>query len=147
MAVSTVVTTADRDVVLTDERDQRQAQALMTQLAPHGARFTAVTDGQGEAVPVPDELSAIIAQVVHAVAQGHVVTVSAMPEELTTTAAAQLLGISRPTLMRKINAGVIPSHKVGSHTRLRTADVLQERHARRQRQLAAFTELRALEDD
>jgi excisionase family DNA binding protein len=141
------VATADRDVVLADERDQRQARALMTRLPSRGARFTALTEEPGEAVPVPDELSAIITQVVHAVAQGHVVTVSAMPEELTTTAAAQLLGISRPTLMRKISAGEIPSHKVGSHTRLRTADVLQERHARRQRQLAAFNELRALEDE
>ncbi|MFC6088218.1 helix-turn-helix domain-containing protein [Saccharothrix lopnurensis] len=144
--MSTVVATADRDVLLADARDQRQAQALMRQLPPGGARFTAVADGQGTEVPVPDELSALIAQVVHAVARGHAVTVNAMPEELTTTAAAKLLGVSRPTLMRKINAGEIPSHKVGTHTRLRTVDVLRERDARRQRQLAAFNELRALED-
>jgi excisionase family DNA binding protein len=96
---------------------------------------------------VPNELSELISQVVQAVARGHAVTVNAMPAELTTTAAAQLLGVSRPTLMRKINAGEIPSHKVGSHTRLRTIDVLEEQRARRQRQLAAFNELRALEDD
>ncbi|WP_229794931.1 helix-turn-helix domain-containing protein [Saccharothrix coeruleofusca] len=145
--MSTVVATADRDVLLADERDQQQARALMSLLSPGGARFTAVSDGQGAEVPVPDELSAIIAQVVRAVARGHAVTVSAMPEELTTTAAAKLLGISRPTLMRKINAGEIPSHKVGTHTRLRTVDVLRERDARRRRQLAAFNELRDLEDD
>ncbi|MCG8916726.1 helix-turn-helix domain-containing protein [Actinokineospora sp. PR83] len=145
--VSRLVARSDRDVLLADERDQRQAQALMNSLPSHGARFTAEVEGEGSAVRVPDELSAMIAQVVHAVARGHAVTISSMPEELTTTAAAQLLGVSRPTLMRKVNSGEIPSRKVGSHTRLRTVDVLREQHARRQRQLAAFNELRALEDD
>lgn len=145
--MSTRVATTDRDVLLVDERDQQQAQALMSQLPLRRARFTAAADRAGSPVPVPAELSALITHVVQAVAQGHTVTVNAMPEELTTTAAAQLLGVSRPTLMRKVNAGEIPSHKVGSHTRLRTVDVLQERQARRQRQLAAFNELRALEDD
>jgi excisionase family DNA binding protein len=112
-----------------------------------GVRFAAEASEPGSTVEVPEELSAIIAQVVDAVARGHVVTVSAMPEELSTTAAAQLLGVSRPTPMRKVNSGEIPSHKVGSHTRLLTADVLNEQHARRRRQLAAFNELRALEDD
>ncbi|WP_219823909.1 helix-turn-helix domain-containing protein [Actinokineospora auranticolor] len=139
--------TTDRDVLLTDERDQAQAQRLMSRLPASGARFTAVVNEEGSAISVPRELSAIIAEVVRAVAQGHTVTVSAMPEELTTTAAAQLLGVSRPTLMRKVAAGEIPSHKVGTHTRLRTADVLRERGARLQRQREAFDALRALEDE
>ncbi|WP_307867597.1 helix-turn-helix domain-containing protein [Umezawaea beigongshangensis] len=145
--MSTLVSTTDRDVLLADERDKQQAQVLMSRLPPRGARFTVAADEDGSAVPVPGELSAIIARVVDAVARGHAVTVSAMPEELTTTAAAQLLGVSRPTLMRKIDAGELPSHKVGSHTRLRTVDVLEERRVRRQRRLAAFDELRAVEDD
>ena len=147
MAMSALVTTTDRDVLLADERDQQQAKALMSLLPPNGARFTAEAGEDGSAVQVPVELSEIIAQVVQSMALGHTVTVNAMPAELTTTAAAQLLGVSRPTLMRKINAGEIPSHKVGSHTRLRTADVLKEEYDRRQRQLAAFNELRALDDD
>jgi len=147
MAVSTLVTTTDHDVLLADERDQQQAKALMSRLPSIGTRFTAETGEEGSVAPVPNELSEIIAQVVQAVARGHAVTVNAMPKEVTTTAAAQLLGVSRPTLMRKVNAGEIPSHKVGSHTRLWTADVLQEQQARQQRQLAAFNELRALEND
>ncbi|MEV6908461.1 helix-turn-helix domain-containing protein [Amycolatopsis sp. NPDC051071] len=147
MTVSTLVGTTDRDVVLADKRDQRQAQELANLLPRRGARFTADTGGGDETIPVPVELSQIITQVVQAVALGQTVTVSSMPEELSTTAAAKLLGISRPTLMRMVNAGDIPARKVGSHTRLRTVDVLEEQRARRQRQIAAFDELRALEDD
>lgn len=139
---TTLVGTSDRDVLLADERDQRQAKELAKKLPAAGARFSAQSVGE-----VPPELSALIAQVVQAVAAGHTVTVSSMPEELTTTAAAKLLGISRPTLMRKIKSNEIPARKVGTHTRVRTSDVLAEQRARRQRQLAAFEELRALEDD
>ncbi|ATY17279.1 DNA-binding protein (plasmid) [Amycolatopsis sp. AA4] len=136
----------DRAVLMTDERDQRQAAEVVRRLPAKGrALFRA--EASGSAVEVPPELSAIIAQVVQAVAAGRAVTVSSLPEELTTTEAAKILGISRPTLMRKIDAGEIPARKVGTHTRLRTRDVLAERSARRQRQLAAFDELRALEDD
>ncbi|QXV63516.1 DNA-binding protein (plasmid) [Amycolatopsis sp. TNS106] len=147
ITVPALVATTDRELLLANERDQQQAKTLASQLPDRGARFTAASDKTGDAVPVPNELSQLIAQVIQAVARGHAVTVSSMPEELTTTAAAQLLGVSRPTLMRKVNAGEIPSHKVGSHTRLWTTDVLREQQARRQRQLAAFNELRALEDD
>lgn len=145
--MSALVGTSDRDVLLADARDQDQARQLAKRLPATGARFCAEAEETGGTITVPAELSAIITQVVQAVARGHAVTVSAMPEELTTTAAAKLLGISRPTLMRKIDAGEIPAHKKGAHTRLRTPDVLQAQRARRQRQLAAFAELRALEDD
>ncbi|ACU34046.1 helix-turn-helix domain-containing protein [Actinosynnema mirum] len=136
----------ERDVLFANEVNQRQAQELIGLLSGRNARFTAESDGGGAARQVPAELSGLIAKLVHAVARGQAVTVTTMPEELTTTAAAQLLGISRPTLMRKVNAGEIPSRKVGAHTRLRTEDVLRERRERRQRQLAALDELRDLEE-
>ncbi|HEX6341841.1 helix-turn-helix domain-containing protein [Umezawaea sp.] len=136
------------DLLFAGERGRRQATALMSALPSNGVVFTAEVD-DGSAVPVPVELSEIIARVVHAVARGHAVTVDARSAEfeLTTTEAAHLLGVSRPALMREINAGEIPSHEVGPHTRLRAADVLKEQHDRGKRQSAAFEELRAREED
>jgi excisionase family DNA binding protein len=84
--------------------------------------------------------------VVDAVAAGAAVTVGALPDELTTTAAAELLGVSRPTLMKLIGSGEVAAHKVGTHTRLRTADVVAFRRARLARQRRAFEELLAAED-
>jgi toxin-antitoxin system, antitoxin component, merR family len=45
-----------------------------------------------------------------------------VPHDLTTTVAAQRIGISRPTLMKAIRSGELPAHKVGSHFRIRTED-------------------------
>ena len=72
-------------------------------------------------------------------AEGRPVSVTTMPENLTTTAAAGLLGLSRPTLMKFIREGRIPAHKVGSHHRLPSTDVLALREKlHRERQQAVF---------
>lgn len=95
---------------------------------------------------VPKALAGILAEVVRIVAAGGTVTIGSMPEELTTTSAADLLGISRPTLMKLVRDGQIASHKVGTHTRLNTADVLAYRDRLREQQRAALQELRDFEE-
>lgn len=95
---------------------------------------------------VPAELAAILTEVVQIVAAGGTVTIGSMPDELTTTSAADLLGISRPTLMKLIREGQLPGHKVGTHTRLHTADVLAYRDRLREQQRAALQDLRDFEE-
>ena len=96
---------------------------------------------------VPPELASILTEVIRIVAAGGTVTLGSIPDELTTTNAADMLDISRPTLMKLIQSGEIPAHKVGSHTRLKANDVLAYRERMREQQRAAFRELRAFEDD
>ncbi|SFA84995.1 DNA binding domain-containing protein, excisionase family [Amycolatopsis marina] len=136
----------ERDVLMANERALTQARDVVQELPRDSEQFTASTTG-GKAVALPPELSAIVGRILRVVAAGGTVTVGAMPEELTTTTAAKQLGVSRPTLMKMIKAGEITAHKVGTHTRLRTADVLQFQRQRQQRRRAAFDELRALEDE
>ncbi|MBB5788275.1 helix-turn-helix domain-containing protein [Jiangella mangrovi] len=109
-------------------------------------RFTAAS-GKTKPREVPAELTALLRQVLEAVARGDVVTLRTLPSELSTTEAADLLGVSRPTLMRMIRDDEIAAHKVGTHHRLKLSDVQDLRRARLERQRAAFAELRQLEDD
>ncbi|ANS32537.1 helix-turn-helix domain-containing protein [Rhodococcus opacus] len=95
---------------------------------------------------VPPELARILTAVVAVVAAGGTVTIGSVPSEVTTTTAAQMLDISRPTLMKLIGEGEIPAHKVGTHTRLKSSDVIAYQERLRATQRAAFDDLRAFED-
>lgn len=88
---------------------------------------------------LPPAVARVLELVLEAMAEGHPVSIVAMPENLTTTAAAGLLGLSRPTLMKLVREGRIPAHKVGSHHRLRSTDVLALKdELRLERQQAVF---------
>lgn len=148
--MSTILaTTSDRQVVAATKTELDQAQQVVDELtASHVDKQLSIDfEPTGEYILVPKELSAVVARVLRVVAAGGTVTIGSMPEELTTTTAAEQLGVSRPTLMKMIARGEIPAHKVGSHTRLSTPNVLSFRAARLERQRQAFDEMRALEDD
>jgi excisionase family DNA binding protein len=89
----------------------------------------------GHDVELPDDLYAVLLNVVHSLAKGMGVTIQPSNAELTTQQAADLIGISRPTLVRLLMDGAIPHHMVGRHRRVFLEDLLEydqrSRHARR----------------
>ena len=85
-------------------------------------------------MPLPRDLMTVILEILTEVAQGHSVSVGSEEEELTTSEAAELLGVSRPHLVKLLEEGEIPFRKVGTHRRVRREDVLK--YKRRQRKEA-----------
>lgn len=75
-----------------------------------------------ESKQMGDALNQVISRVLRALAQGQSIDIQPVPRDLTTTVAAQRIGISRPTLMKAIRSGELPAHKVGSHFRIRPED-------------------------
>lgn len=137
--------TLGNDRVLTTEGESALAgEAVAALQGPDGVLL--IDNGDTDAVPLPPELGRILQHVLDAMARGGTVTVTSIPEELTTTTAASILHMSRPTLMGLIRSGELPAHKVGSHHRLIAADVFAYQRARRARERAAFEALRELDD-
>jgi excisionase family DNA binding protein len=101
---------------------------------PHGR--AALVGPDGERLELPSEVFDVLRSVVEALAHGLAITVAPHHTVLSTSEAAAVLGISRPTLVRLLESGQIPFDQPGRHRRVRLADVLAY-HERAQRRRAA----------
>lgn len=131
--------------VLTTPRDAESAESVLAAL--RGAEgFLSVGRGTEPPASLPREVGVLLQQVLEAVAAGREISISTVPVELTTSTAADLIGVSRPTLMKMVARGELSAHKVGSHTRLTSRDVFEFIRARQDRRRTAFDQLRDLLD-
>lgn len=89
----------------------------------------------------------ILMQTLESLANNVQVTSARVPDELTSTAAAEILGVSRPTLMKWVRHGTVNSYRVGSHARFKREDVLALKEHRAQNCKNALHELRLLDNE
>ena len=107
-----------------------------------------VAEGDGAAsVTVPVEAFELFVQVLAHLANGHGVTVMPVKAELTTQQAADLLGVTRPTVVAIIDRGELACERTGTHRRIRMDDLLAFRQRRRREQLDAIASLYPPDDD
>lgn len=95
----------------------------------------------GHSAQLPPELAVVLVRAVQALAEGQAVTISPHRMTLTTQEAAEVLGVSRPTLVKLLEEDKIPFTQPGRHRRVQLTDVLafQKHHAQVRAQ--ALTEL------
>lgn len=125
----------------------RRVFVVFTAYIDESARPRAIEGDARQGLTIPTELTSLLLHLLDSVGRGCTVTVGSIPSEITTTVAAGMLGISRPSLMKLVREGELPAHKVGSHTRLYSKDVPAYRRTRLERQRKAFDELRTLEEE
>lgn len=89
-------------------------------------------------IELPESVHRALAKVVAALHAGKAVTIAPQTMKLTTQQAADLLGVSRPTVVRLITDGVLPAERIGNRHRLLLDDVLAYRDERRTRQYEAI---------
>jgi excisionase family DNA binding protein len=77
----------------------------------------------GEVDQLPSGFAEFIASVLEEVAQGHTVALVIEAEEVSTSAAAEFLGVSRPHVVKLIDTGALPARMAGTHRRVRMTDL------------------------
>jgi excisionase family DNA binding protein len=118
--------------------------ALLSRLDHDEVRLVARDAGS---VTVPSLVVDLLRQVSAVLDRGDGVVVSEVARELTTSEAARVLGVSRPTVISLLDQGAIKSHKVGTHRRVALGDVLAYRRRRISQQREAYEALMAEQDD
>jgi excisionase family DNA binding protein len=122
--------------------------ALMAILSRPDAEPTTTLSGpNGERLVLPPEVFEVLRDVVEAMAHGQAVTIAPVHQRLTTQEAADLLGVSRPTLVKLLESGEIPFEQPGRHRRVRLADVLAYRERASVERRAALDRMVEIADE
>lgn len=95
-----------------------------------------VVGAKGRKVQLPRPVVGLLDEILKNLQAGKAVSIVPEHQELTTQRAANMLGVSRPFMVRLLEEDELPFHMVGSHRRVYLKDVLaykatrdKERHS------------------
>lgn len=77
----------------------------------------------GERLALPDTVFRLLKDIARNMQLGRAIVLIPENQQLTTQRAADLLGVSRPHLIKLLEAGDLPYHKAGSHRRIYLKDL------------------------
>lgn len=106
-----------------------------------------IVDETGQRMELPATLADVMAQAAALMAEGRRVSVVADDDMMTTQRAAERLNVSRQYVVRLVDRGDLPAVKVGSHRRLRAADVEAYKAVRDAHRELALDELAAMSEE
>jgi len=95
----------------------------------------------GQEMILPDSLYSVLSQAARALATGRGVQVLPIDAQLTTQGAADFLSVSRPFLIKQLEEGRLPFHRVGTHRRIKLVDLIVFKDALAARRVRALQHL------
>lgn len=122
-------------------RELRQLDEFMIASSPAGQAKLVGPDGSE--VTLPEQVYDVLREVVKAMSQGFAINIAPLNAVLTTQQAADMLNVSRPTLVKLLESGEIPFEKPGRHRRVLLSDLLDYRARSRAERQELLDELTA----
>jgi excisionase family DNA binding protein len=132
------------ETVVPTEDEARQAAESSRILARKGSEEELrVYLDDGQVLTLPRAATRLLSHLLTEMSCGHAVTLMPIHAELTTKEAADILNVSRPHLVKLLEAGEIPFHKTGTHRRVRFEHLRNYKDQMRAEQERALEELAA----
>ena len=119
------------------QQDRRQAAEAATHLS----------QGHLELDELPEVAVQLLAQILNELASGRALSVVPVESDMTTGEGADYLNVSRPYLVRLLDEGKIPFHRVGTHRRIYFHDIKAYKKEQDEASYAALAELQALSQE
>ena len=113
-----------------DQQEIEQASKLYRSLRHEGT--AALIGPDGTRIDLPSPVHDVLVQIVEKMQEGKAVVLLSLMEELSTQAAADLLGVSRQFFVRECEAHKLPFHYTGTHRRVLLKDLLNYKKRREQ---------------
>jgi excisionase family DNA binding protein len=133
---------SDQDAELLSQASRLMSEALDRSQSRRIALVEEHADGSDSArLEVPPATLRLLSQILALTARQQTFVLYPESSELTTKQAAEVLGVSRPFLIRVLETGDIPYRKIGRHRRVRMKDVLSYKQTTQIKRKAAMDEL------
>lgn len=94
-----------------------------------------------EKIRIPLNALKLLAEILKETSNGRPVSIVPIATELTTQAAAEIIGCSRPHVVKLLESGAIKFTKVGKHRRIRYEDVISYKRKMKVRQERLIKEI------
>ncbi len=137
---------------LPTEMDATLARETSRLLAPRMRSKTPLSFRVGDAakeetLQLPAPAVKMLVRILEEMARGNAITLIPVHAELTTQEAADMLNISRPSLIQLLDEGKIEYRKVGTHRRVRFDALMAYKRQADAERRAALTELAAYDQE
>lgn len=100
-----------------------------------------------ERIKIPLKALQLLAQILKETSQGRPVSIVPIATEITTQAAAELIGCSRPHLIKLLENGEISYTKVGKHRRIKYQDIIDYKRKMKAHQRKLLTEIMKADEE
>ncbi|HEV2987650.1 MAG TPA: helix-turn-helix domain-containing protein [Candidatus Angelobacter sp.] len=127
------------------EADKQQVSKIYRMLIQTGVACLVGPDNSK--IELPSSIYNALVQIVEHMQEGKAIALLPLMEEISTQAAADMLGVSRQFLVSELEAGKISFHRVGAHRRIYLKDLLDYQKEREVKRAASIDRMLRLSED
>ena len=110
-----------------DREQARRGASFLERAAvlEHGGLYLTKADGEKVIAEMPIALLRAMQNILATLGEAGEAVVFKPEDEVSPERAAELLGVSRPIVYRRMDTGKLPFRQIGTHRRIRAADVAE----------------------
>lgn len=105
-----------------------------------------ITD-RNDKIELPLSALKFLEEILRKMSQGNIISIVPLATEVTTQKAAEILGCSRPHLVKILEDGEIPFTKVGRHRRIMFEDVMKYKKKMKEQQKQYIKEIMSADEE